>query len=56
MKIEPDLRLRKNLGEVNYKEGCEEKNAENVSLPSCISYLTITNKKHTKKQPALFVW
>ena len=49
MKIEPDLRLRKNLGEVNYKEGCKEKNAENLGLPSCISYLTnYKQKTHLK--------
>ena len=49
MKIEPDLRLRKNLGEVNYKEGCEEKNAENLGLPSCISYLTNYKQKTHQK-------
>ena len=54
MKIEPDLRLRKNLGEVNYKEGCEEKNAENLSLPSCISYLTNYKQKTHQKTTCTF--
>ena len=55
MKIKPDLRSRKrlNLGEVNDKEGCEEKKAENPGLPSCISYLTNYKQKTLQKTTSL---
>ena len=43
------LRLRKNLGEVNNKEGGEEKKAENLRLSSCI--IILPNELQTKNTP-----
>ena len=54
MKIEPDLRLHKNLGEVNDKEGGQEKKAENLCLPSCISYLMNYKQKTHQKTTCTF--
>ena len=54
MKIEPVLRLRKNLGKVNDKEGGEEKKAEKLGLPSCISYLMNYKQKTHQKTTCTF--
>ena len=55
-KIEPDLRLRENLLEVNDKEGGEEKKVENLGFAWLYILLyKLQTKKNTKKQPALLV-
>ena len=51
-KIEPDLRLRENLVEVNDKKGGRGEEGRKF-CPAVYLTLRTTNKKHAKKQPAL---